>query len=406
MSQEELTFDQLIEHLNNAKENPRDVSWQIYRYLKAHFKEDGSITSRKLLMAYLQICPKEPGRLHSCMLQLACQMCQEFADFRFDGFLKLWGYPQYLTKEDHEQQTDDNGRKYLSLRQRVDRLLLSYMLHHTEARTDENRALIDTQEPAMIQPLMAIKIFESEVPSSRPGGTPRKMKSVKLIGTQGTEILADSHALPVKPWEIQGSMFDAIIRMSKEGKPRVQEAVLSQSRVNEVFPTVVGYVEHFDAAHNHYHVFDGQSRHFVAENPRVKPQVGDFVEFSPIIPIADRFKSAIIHTKLPGTPSSQHAEYAQYAAANGVKNGPESFGLLSAVIKFVNKEKAYFCYQLTDEPPTTPEGVVEKEGFANLALLDTYHLGDNASQQVRLLLFLKRGKDGKKHNYVARVYFP
>lgn len=380
----DLTFDQLIDQLHDAKSNPLDTSWQVYRYLKAHFKELGSYQSRMLLTAYLQICPKESGRLHSCMLQVACSMVQEFADFKFDGFLKLWGYPHMLNNDDHQQQMGNDGKRYLSLRQRTDRLLLSYMLHHPKARTSENILLMDRNDYSPIIPLLAVKVYEHEVPPTRPGQSPRKMKSVKLIAPDGEEYIADSHTLPVKPWEIQGRMFDVIIRTSKEGKPRVHEAVVSQQSIADAFPPVVGYVEHYDADHKHYHIFDNLSRHFVAENPMLRPQVGSFVMFSPIIPKVDKFKSAVLH------------------AVCQDNEGAQAFGLLPATITYINKEKGYFRYELQGDVPTTPEGIITKDGFANLSLLSSQDM--QLPRQVRLLLFLKRGKDRTKHNYVAKVY--
>ena len=389
-----LSFEELLVRLENAQQNPVETCWQIYHYLKANFKEDGSVQSRMLLSAYMKICPKERGRLHSCVLQLAGQMCQEFGDFRFDGFLHMWGYPKMLQSEDLQPQTGQDGRVFLSLRQRTDRLLLSYMLHHQEARTEENAKMIDTQEQSWIRPMVAVKVFETERSSTgsgtslAPGQKPRKMKSVKLIGPKGEELIADSHALPCKPWEIQGGLFDVLVRKSKEGKERVQEAVVSRLDVVQVFPAVVGYVDGFDADHNHYHVFDSLSRHFVAESPRIKPKVGDFVLFSPIVPKVDKFKSAVIHRVC------QEQE------------GSDAFGLLPATITHINTEKAYFRYELTAEPPTTPEGVIVKEGYANLDLLISAGAKEDSPLplKAKLLLFLKRGKEGVKRNYVARVY--
>ena len=379
--EQKVTFEQLVAYLEDAKRNPRETCWQIYHYLKEHYKEDGSKQSRMLLMAYLRICPKESGRLHSCILTIACLMCQEFGDFKFDGFLKYWGYPQMLSNEDKQAQTGKDGRTYLSLRQRTDRLLRSYMLHHPESRTDENKALLDPQDLSLIMPVIAVKVFESE----RNG---RKMKSAKLIGHQGKEFLADSHQLPCKPWEIPGMLFDVVVRMSKDGNPRIDEAVISRSRIADVFPTVTGYIDRYDADHKHYHVFDNLSRHFVAENPRIRPQIGDFVTFSPIIPMVDKFKSAIIHNILPK------------------ETGASSFGLLPATITYINHEKEYFHYELTGDIPTTPEGTIAKDGFANLSLLASAGI-DAATPlplNVNILLFLKRGKDGTKRNYVAQIF--
>ena len=391
-----MSLEELVSWLRNAQQNPVEAGWQIYRHLKAYYKEDGSEWSRQLLAEYVKLRLKGPGRLHSCMLQVAGLMCQEFADFGFDSFLRIWGYPQMLLPEDLQPQTGKDGRVFLSLRQRTDRLLLAYMLHHPDARKEVNQAMIDAQEQSRIMPMLAVKVFETERPSTgsgtslSPGRKPRRMKSAKLIGPKGEELIADSHTLPCKPWEIQGTMFDVLIRKSKEGKERVQEAVVSQQDVVEVFPAVAGYVDAFDADHRHYHVYDALSRHFVAESPRVKLKVGDFVLFSPIIPQVDKFKSAIIHKVFEE------------------QEGTNAFGLLPATITYINREKAYFRYELTAEPPTTPEGVTAREGFAHLDLLAKAGVKEDCllPLQASLLLFLKRGKEGTKRNHVARVYAP
>ena len=80
--------------------------------------------------------------------------------------------------------------------------------------------------------------------------------------------------------------------------------------------------------------------------------------------------------------------------------GRQSFGTYTADITYINKEKDYFCYRIKSDIPVTPEGEVTAEGSARLSLFaDSVSVGET----VRLVLFLKRGKDRKKRNFVVEV---
>lgn len=362
------SWDELLESMNSAAQHPADTAWNIYRYLNQHYKELGSTESRILLNSYLKMRLERPSLIHSCILSVALKMCDVYDDFRLPAFLQVWGYPQCLRPEDRERQTNAQGRSFLSLAERTERVLNHYLLHHAAERQP-------SASPEAILPMVAVKVFETE-------SNGRKRKSVKLVGPRGEELLADSHAFPCKPWEIVGNLFDVLVRHSKEGNPRAEEVVVSQKSVSDAFPPIVGYVDRFDGQHGHFHIFDSLSRHFVAENPRLKPTVGGFVMFSPIVPAVDKFKSAVVTQLL--TPDQ----------------GQQAFGLLPASVSYVNAEKGYFYYKLTDNPPTTPEGTITLEGSAQLSLSPA---SLRVGQLVRLLLFLKRGKDGAKHNYVVSI---
>lgn len=149
---------------------------------------------------------------------------------------------------------------------------------------------------------------------------------------------------------------------------------------------IIGYVDFYDEKHEFYHVFDNMSRHFVATDPHIVPEVGGFVEFTPIIPEDGKFKTAVIHQVF----GECNQEYFQAAM--------DSFGTYRAIITNVDEEKGFFSYRITSPIKPTPEGVITEEGTAFLGLL---HL--RKGQDVRLLLFLKRDKDGVKRNYVAKT---
>ena len=268
-------------------------------------------------------------------------------------------------------QKGKDGKMFLALKERVDRQLQSYMLHHQENGAGE----IDG-----VKTMYAVKVFETAV-----GGKRRYF--AKLVAADGMELTADSHLFPCKPWEIQGRLYDVSLRKSQQGNYRAEEIVVSKRKLEDVFPTIVGYVEGVDEGHGHYHVYDPLSRHFVAEKPRMMLKTGDFVMFAPIIPAEDRFKSAAVIKVMPHDA------------------GLETFGMYTANVSYVNKADGYFRYRITSPIAATPEGIVTEEGFASLVNVsdDALRCSLSVGDTVRLLLFLKRGKDGPKRNHVAEV---
>lgn len=365
------TFEQLQESLETAINHPSDTGWMIYRYVKGNLSSLSSQEARTLLATYTKMHISAPSILHSCILMLALKMTDKYVDFRLPSFLKIWGYPQNLREEDKQKQVGKDGKSYLSLKERTERCLQSYLLHHSEERVEKGAESIRT--------MMAIKVFTTE----RNG---RKLNSVKLIGADGQEMIAEQHQFPCKPWEIVGNMFDVLQRVSKNDNVRVQEMVLSQKHIGDVFSLETGYIDRYDAQHRHYHVFDNQSRHFVAENPKQRLKTGDFVEFAPIIPAQDKFKSAVVTKTL--------------SEDEGVK----SFGLYNAIVSYINKEKGYFYYKIISEIRPTTEGDVTVEGSAQISLFPSEMSDAKVGMQIHILMFLTRGKDGKKHNHVAKIY--
>ena len=365
------SWDELLAALETAVSHPIDTVWYIFRYLQKNYKEMGSQQVRTLLAAYMKIPVEKPSLIHSCMLSMAVKISEAYPDFRFPQFLDLWGYDKNLRDEDRQRQTGKDGRTYLSLKEKVDRRLQSYQLHHQ----NEQGEVADG-----IRSMFAVKVFESQVNGKR-------RYFVKLVAADGMELAADSHLFPCKPWEIQGRLYDVSLRKSKQGNERAVEVVLSKKGVGEVFPTMAGYVDGVDESHGHYHIYDALSRHFVAEKPQMMIKTGDFVTFAPIIPAEDKFKSAAVINVMP------HAD------------GLTAFGTFQAVVTYVNPTDGYLRYRITSPLPETPEGIVTAEGFASLVnvkddeLRKSLKVGDN----IRLLLFLKRGKDKVKRNHVAEV---
>ena len=369
-----VTWDELLDSIATGAAHPDDTNWKIYRYLQNNYKTMGSVMARTLLAAYMKLHVKRMSLIDSCMLGMAVKVSETYVDFRLPKFLEAWGYDSCLRAQDLQRQTGKDGRQYLSLKERVERALQSYRLHHPEERKGECEGIMS---------MYAAKVFEKETNG-------RKRRYVKLVATNGSELIADSHQIPCRPWEISGRMFDVLTRVSRQGNERASEIVVSAKRVDEVFSAEVGFVEFIDESHGHIHVYDSQSRHFVAEksaHTALKISVGNYVRFCPIIVNGDHFKSAAIVSVMD-----------KY-------EGRKAFGIYEAKVEYANVKDRYIRYSLESAIRYTPEGNIIKAGFASTAdLPEDVRNGMVQGSHVRLILFLKRGKDGMKHNYVAEVF--
>lgn len=376
-TQQVLSWDELLESINNGASHPDETQWAIYRYLKENYKNEGSVMSRTLLAAYMKLHVNEPSLINSLMLGIAAKISEEYPDFRFPQFLKVWGYKGNLRNQDKERQTSKDGRTYLALVERVERALQSYLLHHPEEEREDCNLIVS---------MYAVKVFEKISDG-------KKRRYVKLVAANGSEFIADSHQFPCKPWEICGRLFDVLTRVSRQGKERASEIVVSKKRVDEVFSTQVGYVDGIDESHNHVHIYNAQSQHFVAEKSTLSTQSsiqnisnGSFVLFCPIIANGDHFKSAAIIRIL------------------NKDEGRKAFGMYEAEITFVNRQEQFIRYAITQDIRPTNEGTISKEGFASTAAISNDDKQKIAvGKHVWLLLFLKRGKEGTKRNHVAEI---
>lgn len=369
-----VTWDELLESIATGAAHPDDTNWKIFRYLQNNYKTMGAVTARTLLAAYMKLHVKRMSLIDSCMLGMAVNISETYSDFKLPKFLEAWGYDQFLRPQDLRRQTGKDGRQYLSLKERVERALQSYRLHHPEESDGECEGVVS---------MYAAKVFEKEKDG-------RKRRYVKLVATNGSELIADSHQFPCRPWEISGRMFDVLTRVSKQGNERVSDIVASRKRVDEVFSVEVGFVEFIDESHGHIHVYDSQSRHFVAEKSAcsaLKISVGNYVRFCPIIANGDHFKSAAIVSVMD-----------KYEGRN-------AFGIYEAKVEYANVKDRYIRYSIESAIRYTPEGNIIKAGFASTANLpEDVRNGMVQGSHVHLVLFLKRGKDGMKRNYVAEVF--
>ena len=369
-----VTWDELLDSIATGAAHPDDTNWKIYRYLQNNYKTIGSVTARTLLAAYMKLHVKRMSLVDSCMLGMAVKISETYGDFKLSKFLEAWGYDSCLRAQDLQRQTGKDGRQYLSLKERVERALQSYRLHHPEECNGECEGIVS---------MYAAKVFEKEING-------RKLRYVKLVATNGSELIADSHQFPCRPWEISGRIFNVLTRVSKQGNERVSEIVASAKRVDEAFSAEVGFVEFIDESHGHIHVYDSQSRHFVADksaHTALKISVGNYVRFCPIIANGDHFKSAAIVSVMD-----------KY-------EGRKAFGIYEAKVEYANVKDRYIRYSIESAIRYTPEGNIIKAGFASTANLpEDVRNGMVQGSHVRLILFLKRGKDGMKHNYVADIF--
>ena len=367
-------WEELLDSIATGAAHPDDTNWKIYRYLQNNYKTMGSVMARTLLAAYMKLHVKRMSLIDSCMLGMAVKVSETYGDFKLPKFLEAWGYDSCLRAQDLRRQTGKDGRQYLSLKERVERALQSYWLHHPEECKGECEGVVS---------MYAAKVFEKEANG-------RKRRYVKMVAPNGSEIIADSHQFPCCPCDISGRLFDVLTRVSKQGYERVSEIVASAKRVDEVFSMEVGFVEFIDENHGHIHVYDSQSRHFVAEksaHTALKISVGNYVRFCPIIANGDHFKSAAIVSVMD-----------KY-------EGRKAFGIYEAKVEYANVKDRYIRYSLESAIRYTPEGNIIKAGFASTANLpEDVMNGMVQGSHVHLILFLKRGKDGMKHNYVAEIF--
>ncbi|NPD81459.1 hypothetical protein HPS57_05675 [Prevotella sp. PINT] len=247
--------------------------------------------------------------------------------------------------------------------------------YHKEMSSEEARTLLASY--------MKIPLAHPSLLHSCVLGTALKMAAVH-----------DSFNLPafLKMWGFPANLRpeDMLWRTLPNGRTvaslreRTERAVREyRQRHIDTSQKTIGYVDRYDAKHKHYHIFDPLSRHFVAIDPPTPPTVGSYVRFAPVIPEKGNFKTAVALS-----PENHH-------------NGRRAFGIMKARVKYINLEKEYFAYELLSPISPTPEGEITKEGYANLSLAGSAQLTEN--QEIHIILFLKRGKDGKKRNYIAEI---
>lgn len=378
--------------------------WDVMRYLADNYKEIGSENARTILARYLEVAMADnmegkpqhlryaPSKLHSCFMMIATRMATEFADFHFVGFMNRWGWHN-LRKEDYERFTDAKGVVISSLVERIAKAYAySRMLHPEERLPQEIEAVL---APYLKQKgyhaariMFATMLIDREVKG-------RKMKFVKLIGTDGEEAICEIHKLTafgkMRYADIPNTAFRVILRNSaKEDELRVEAAVSIGSEIHNNMECQAGWVDAIDVTHGHIHIYGYDSRHYVSSQA-IKVAPNSMVAFVPLIPKHSRFKSAIIIREMHG------------------QEAIEAFGAYAIKITLVDQEKKFCAWKLCDE---SAKDIVEggttepsyREGFISFEALDKLHIPTpTAGSTFNALIILKRGKDGIKRPRIIKV---
>lgn len=403
--------------------NPRvteNYGWLIVKLLNSDEMERDSLHSRLYLSEYMHLPSPRPSRLHSAILGAACKMAQRFADFRFGAFLQMWDV-RHLRPEDLAPGKLQDGKTCLSLAERATK---AYM-HSLLLRPDDclEREQLDLLRPVAQKmryysprPMLVTRVTKGEVRG-------RTIRFAHLIDARGLELSCEIHNLlpnPLAPsadgrhYAGVGQIYDVLPRekqhFADESRDadvcRIEQAYLSLKPIAEVFPTAVGYVESYDAGHQHFHIFDQYSRHLVADAAaqrlgqygQISLTAGDYVLFAPIIPAS----------KAPGKRVFKQAHIIYKYAR---EEGPAAFGFREAKVTFVNAEKQYYSWELADAAsPIVEDGTTEPaftSGFVSFGEGRGPHRGavpvPAVGQTIRLVVYLKRGKDRQKRPHVVYV---
>lgn len=370
------SWDELQELLDSARSHPEIACWGIYRHLNAHYKELGSEASRTLLATYMTIPHEQPSQLHSCILSVAVKIAYEYPDFRFCDFLRYWGYSDKLRPEDRRVIVLGE-RTIPSLFDRTERARQFCLLRQSGEKPLMPDGSTYVGDREYVMPMVAVKVWERDMNGKR-------LRSVKLVGQTGHELMADSRLFFCKPLDIYGRLFDVLVRNNGE-RETVRRANISARKIEDVFPPVVGFIKNYDDQHRFFHIYDAQSRHFVAELPPERASAGSYVMFSPIIPERDKFKSAIITKAL------------------NADEGRQLFGTYEAEVTYANAEKGFFSYKIISPLRPTPEGTATAEGTASTHTPGIPVEGLAVGQRIRVVMFLTRRRDKTKQNFVAEV---
>lgn len=397
-------------------------AWIICKSINRHAEELGALACRQLLADLMRMPLPRPSMLYSSVLWSATKVASLYADFHFVPFLNLWNPTLHLRPEDFErgkstghegeegnaqQANGQDIRTFPSLAERMVRGCMEAQLIRPEEKP--NFMLKDWYGFHAIEPMVVTKVSQSEVKG-------RKMYFAQLTSQSGIEVVTEAHTLrtnPLTPSEGRhyanvGQLYNVLLRDKQDGSDmRVVDAVLSAHPLSAVFPVQTGYVEHIDHEHEHVHIFDSQSRHFVSSGQRfLKVNEGQFVSFVPIVPLKSKFKSAIVVP--PAVPAGTPATAIQEALIS-------SFPPREIRITFINKEKQYVAWELVDasQPITEQLSALQlsqgetspsfDKGYINMSEALSMVLDLSVGQVLKAIIYLRRGKDKAKRPHVAKL---
>lgn len=398
-----------------------NYAWLIVKALSGELLVADSVRSRQYLAEAMHLSLPRPSKVYSALLGAACKMAQRFPEFRFGAFLKMWDL-RNLRPDDYLNVTVGDGKAIPALARRVAKAYMHALLLHPadEIPTEhlqQLRNILDEMRYLRPHVMMVTKV----TPVKMQRGT---MYVARLIDAYGLEVtfcpVADLKPHPLhaskdaRHYVNVGQLYDVLLRKKEPGeqsrnleaKLNVEAAYLSSAAFGEGYPVAVGYVESYDAAHQYYHVYDGQSRHFVADAAsenlgrygRPTVNVGDYVRFAPIIP-ASR------------TPDGKVFKRAHILYTYTRAEGPQAFGLRAARVVQVDMARKFYRWELIDSSrPIVEDGTTEPaftSGFVSFGEDRAPHEGAAAlpavGQTVQIIVYLKRGKDKQKRPHVVHV---
>lgn len=395
-------------------------AWIIVKALLSEEFEADAISSRRYLAEYMKLPLPRPSRVHSAILGAACRMVDNFPDFHFAPFLRMWDV-RNLRQEDYAQQRTPDGKTYRSLAERMAKAYMHAILLRPEERLPREQLDVLYPVAKSLRYLTPCTMMVTSVVKSDNG--PRPMRFAHLIDAEGYELSCEIHTLQTHPlvpktaarhYVDVGQLYDVLPREKQHfadeidfsQNVRIECAYLSRGTFGQAFPVAVGFVERYDNIHQHYHIYDGLSRHLVANGTRQRlgqygrPIVneGDYVLFAPVVPKAKTpgervFKSAYVISTYPRP------------------EGAAAFGPREAKIVYIDPAGKFYRWELTDTSrPIVEEGTKEPaftSGFVNLDELRPPRLlpatPPQLGQTVRLVVYLRRGKDGQKRPHVVGV---
>lgn len=372
--------------------------WVLRRSIHLYAEELGSVKCRKLLAEALRLPVQRPSSLYSSILWAAIKVFETFPDFHLMKFLQMWDVAHNLRPEDRERKVVD-GKTFPSLEERAVKQGYISLLLWPDDKTDFH--FTNTFGYKEVTPMVVTQLTQSEVKG-------RKMHFAALTSADGLEVMAEVHVLRRHPlvqcekrhYVNVGQMYNVLLREKASGEGvRLVDAVLAEKPLSACFPVCVGYVDHTDEVHSHIHVYDSGSRHFVSAGQRfIKAERGQLVEFVPIVPLANKFKSAII---LPAT--------------KGQDELLDEFPLREIRITRIDEERGFCAWELVDGSHPIVEQLsdlqladgavagIATQGFINLADARRMLPHVASGMTADALIYLRRGKDGTKRPYVATL---
>lgn len=414
-------------------------AWIIVKAIKQHASELGSLACRQLLAEAMKMFVGEqpllqrPSRLYSQFLRSAMLVAEKFPEFHFVNFLNHWNPSQFLMPEDYEKVTVEkfnpmnpnspNVQTYLSLTERITKTALqAQLLRPDELPTTFQLPVARGGEWYGYHPVTQMVV--TQVSMSEVRG--RRMYFARLSSASGEEVMAESHLLRPNPFVADGNggaparhyvnvgqMYNVLLRDRQNGDGaderqspyRLVDAVLSAMTLPEAFDVVEGYVERVDSSHNHVHIYDSWSRHFVLSYQRfVNVREGEMVAFVPVVPLRSKFKSAIL------VPPAQLVN-----RDTGERLAVTPFPRREVKVTRIDEEKGYCMWELLDKsqpiteqlsPLQLSEGLTSETcttGFARLDELRTLCPSFAVGTTLTALIYLRRGKDGKKRPVLRKV---